>query len=71
MRVYQLDECMFDYLTALEDLGDCPKSELSTEGYALTDEKREALSNRDIGALYALGTRPYGMGVILHVGDGR
>jgi hypothetical protein len=64
MRVYKLDECLFDYLKALEDPGDGPKPELSTEGYALTDEEREALSNSDIGALYALG-----IGVILHAGD--
>ena len=37
--IYQLDECLFDYLRAFEDSGDGAKPKRST----------------DIGALYALG----------------
>jgi hypothetical protein len=67
MRVYELDKCLFDYLTALEALS----PSLRPNGTRWTDEEREALSNRDIGALYPLGTHPYGMGVNLQAGDGR
>ena len=59
MSIYQLQECLFNYLRALEDSpADGPKPELSTEGYALTDEELRALTNRDVGALYELGTHP-------------
>jgi hypothetical protein len=59
MSSYQLQECLFNYLRALEDSSaDGPKPELSTEGYSLTDEERQALENRDVAALYALGTHP-------------
>ena len=59
MSVYQLQQCLYDHLRALEDApSDGPRPELSTEGYSLTDEERQALEKRDIGALYALGTHP-------------
>jgi hypothetical protein len=59
MSIYQLQECLFNYLRALEDSpADQAKPELSTEGYSLTDEERTALSNRDVATLYALGTHP-------------
>lgn len=59
MSIYQLQECLFNHLRALEDSpADGPVPELSTEGYTLTDEERRALENRDVAALYALGTHP-------------
>ena len=59
MSIYQLQQCLFDYLRTLEDSpADEPKPELSTEGYSLTNEERDALENRDVGALYALGMHP-------------
>ena len=59
MSIYQLQACLFNYLRALENSpADGPKPELSTEGYALTDEESRALTNKDVGALYALGTHP-------------
>lgn len=59
MSIYQLQQCLYDHLRALEDSPpDGPKPDLSTEGYTLTDEERQALEARDIGALYALGTHP-------------
>jgi hypothetical protein len=59
MSIYQLQECLFNYLRALENTPpDEPRPELSVEGYSLTDEERQALERRDVGALYALGTHP-------------
>jgi hypothetical protein len=59
MSIYQLQECLFNYLRALEDSpADGPRPELSTEGYSLTDEERQALETRDVAALYVLGTHP-------------
>jgi hypothetical protein len=59
MSIYQLQQCLYDHLRALEDAPpDGPKPELSTEGYSLTDEERQALERRDIAALYELGTHP-------------
>jgi hypothetical protein len=59
MSIYQLQQCLYDHLRALEDAPpDGPRPELSTEGYSLTDEERQALENKDIAALYAMGTHP-------------
>jgi len=59
MSIYQLQQCLYDYLRAMEDAPpDGPKPDLSTEGYTLTDEEREALQTRDIGTLYELGMHP-------------
>jgi hypothetical protein len=59
MSIYQLQQCLFDYLRSLEDSPpDGPRPELSTEGYSLADEERQALENRDVAALYTLGTHP-------------
>jgi hypothetical protein len=59
MSIYQLQQCLYDHLRTLENSPpDEPKPDLSVEGYTLTDDEREALVARDVGALYALGTHP-------------
>ncbi len=59
MSIYQLQECLFNYLRVLEDSpADGPRPELSTEGYSLTDEELQALSDKDVGTLYEMGTHP-------------
>lgn len=58
MSIYQLQQCLFDYLRALENSGDGPKPELSPEGYSLTEQERRAIETKDVGALYELGTHP-------------
>ncbi len=59
MSIYQLQQCLYDHLRALEDSPpDGPQPELSSEGYSLTDEERLALEKRDVAALYSLGTHP-------------
>ena len=59
MSLYQVQQCLFDYLRSLENApADAPRPELSIEGYDLDEEEQKALSNGDIGAIYALGTHP-------------
>ena len=59
MSLYQMQQCLFDYLRALENAAEgAPRPDLSVEGYDLTEEEREALVNGDVGAFYAAGTHP-------------
>ena len=59
MSLYQMQQCLFDYLRAMENAAEgAPRPELSVEGYDLTEEEREALVNGDIAAIYAAGTHP-------------
>ena len=60
MSLYQVQQCLFDYLRALENApADAPRPELSIEGYDLTTKSEPTLlSNGDIAAIYALGTHP-------------
>ena len=59
MSLYQMQQCLFDYLRAMENAVEgAPRPELSVEGYDLTEEEREALVNGDVGAFYAAGTHP-------------
>jgi hypothetical protein len=59
MSVYQVQQCVFDYLRALEGAprGDqCPP--MSVDGYQLTDVEQRALVEGDVDALYKLGVHP-------------
>jgi hypothetical protein len=58
VSLYQLQQCLFDYLRALEDPANTTKPEINVEGYDLTDEERDALRSGDVGALYRMGTHP-------------
>ena len=59
MSLYQMQQCLFDYLRAMENAVEgAPRPELSVEGYDLTEEERKALVNGDVGAFYAAGTHP-------------
>jgi len=58
VSLFQVQQCLFDYLRALEDPETKEKPEIRLEGYDLTEEEREALRNGDVGALYAMGTHP-------------
>ena len=42
----------------LEAAGDGPKPAIVTEGYNLTPEEVRAVTEPDIGAIYAMGTHP-------------
>jgi hypothetical protein len=58
VSLFQVQQCLFDYLRALEDPNQPEKPEIKLDGYDLTDEERRALSTGDVGAIYAMGTHP-------------
>lgn len=58
MSTYQVQQCLFDYLRALEGAPDGERPSLSIDGYALTSAERQALLDGDVASLYALGTHP-------------
>jgi hypothetical protein len=58
MSVYQMQKCLFDYLHARKHGLPERKSDVSVEGYDLTDDERRAVGSLDVGKLYAMGTHP-------------
>jgi hypothetical protein len=58
MSLYEVQQCLFDYLRAMEDAPPGPKPNINTEGYALTDAERIALTSGDVGAFYTMGVHP-------------
>ncbi len=58
MSLYEVQQCLFDYLRVLEDSNTQGRPEIDTDGYDLTVTEREALENKDIGAICAMGTHP-------------
>jgi hypothetical protein len=53
-----MQQCLFDYLRALEDPDKPVKPQIELEGYDLTPEERRALKEEDVGAIYRMGTHP-------------
>ena len=58
MSLYQVQQCLFDYLRVLEDPKTQGRPEISTDGYDLTAQERDALIDKDVGAIYAMGVHP-------------
>ena len=59
MSLYEMQQCLFDYLRAMENApADAPRPGLSVEGYDLTDGERDALVNSDIAAFHVAGVHP-------------
>lgn len=58
MSLYQVQQCLFDYLRAMEDAPPGPKPDISTDGYDLTDAERTALATGDVGTFYTMGVHP-------------
>ena len=58
MSLYQVQQCLFDYLRAMEDAPPGPKPDIKTDGYDLTDEEERALRDGDVGAFYQMGVHP-------------
>jgi hypothetical protein len=58
MSLFQVQQCLFDYLRALEDPTQPAKPEIRLDGYDLTDHERAVLTAGDVGALYLMGTHP-------------
>jgi hypothetical protein len=58
MSLYQVQQCLFDYLRTMEDAPPGPRPEIDTAGYDLTDAERTALTSADVGALATMGVHP-------------
>jgi len=58
MSLYEVQQCLLDYLRALEDPNREAKPDIEVAGYDLTDAERNALTSGDVGALYAMGVHP-------------
>ena len=58
MSLFQVQQCLFDYLRALEDPNQPSKPEIRLDGYDLTDEERKVLSDGDVGAMYRMNVHP-------------
>jgi len=59
VSLFQLQQCLFDYLRAMEGAGPTGnRPEINTEGYDLTEDELRALKEGDIGAFYVMGAHP-------------
>ncbi len=58
MSQYQMQQCLFDYLRALEDPNQPVKPQIKLDGYQLTDREREVLAAEDVGEIYRMGVHP-------------
>lgn len=58
MSIYQVQLCLFQHLRDRESASAGETPDLHLDRYELTDDERRALAERDIGALYAMGTHP-------------
>ena len=58
MSVYQVQQCLFDYLRALEGAPRDQRPPMAVEGYELTPVEQRALVDGDVDALYRLGVHP-------------
>ena len=59
MSLYQLQQCVYDYLRTLEAVeAGSPVPPLSTSGYDLNEEEQRALKAGDVGAMYSMGIHP-------------
>jgi hypothetical protein len=58
MSLFQVQQCLFDYLRALENSEPGTSPDIKVDGYDLTEQEARALREGDIGAIYAMGTHP-------------
>ena len=58
MSLYEVQQCLFDYLRAMENAPPGPRPDIDTQGYDLTDAERTALTTGDVGAFSAMGVHP-------------
>lgn len=58
MSIFQVQQCLFDHLRALENAPPGVQPELALDGYEVTDLERAVLQSRDVGALYDMGVHP-------------
>jgi hypothetical protein len=58
VSLYQVQQCLFDYLRAMEAAPSGTRPEINLDGYEFTDDERKALSTGDVGAFYTMGVHP-------------
>jgi hypothetical protein len=58
MSLYQVQQCLFDYLRAMENAAAGPRPAIRTSGYDLTEPEEVALTTGDVGAFYSMGVHP-------------
>jgi hypothetical protein len=58
MTLYTMQRCLFDHLRRLEAAGDGPRPDIVTDGYHLSPEELRAVTDPDVGAIYAMGAHP-------------
>jgi hypothetical protein len=58
VSLYEVQQCLFDYLRAMEDAPPGPKPDIRTEGYDLSDQEQKALATGDVSAFHAMGVHP-------------
>ena len=58
MSLYQVQQCLFDYIRALEHRETEELPPIVTEGYILTSEERSAVESGDVATLYQMGVHP-------------
>jgi hypothetical protein len=58
MSLYEVQQCLFDYLRAMEGAPPGQRPDIVTDGYDLTDDERTALTEGDVGTLYTMGVHP-------------
>ena len=58
MSLYQVQQCLFDYLRAMENAPAGARPAIRTSGYELTESEEIALTSGDVGAFYTMGVHP-------------
>ena len=58
MSLYQVQQCLFDYLRAMEDAPPGLKPDIRTAGYDLTVPEEKALASGDVAAFGRMGVHP-------------
>ena len=58
MSLYEVQQCLFDYLRAMENAPPGERPDIVTEGYELTEDERTALTQGDVGTFYTMGVHP-------------
>jgi hypothetical protein len=58
MSLYEVQQCLFDYLRAMENAPPGERPDIVTDGYDLTEGERTVLTQGDVGAFYTMGVHP-------------
>jgi hypothetical protein len=58
MSLYEVQQCLFDYLRAMENAPPGGRPDIVTDGYDLTEDERTVLTKGDVGAFYTMGVHP-------------